>query len=385
MLSYWAMGLTLDRQLSLLPRNQFPHPTAHGVTHYVPVLKTLPGEMRALAELPPVSWARLTPLVEVNTRGGETDEPPHASALPSLPSKFASMFRERTFFLDFPWLTSGKKVTLGQGRERRTAPAIEYVTKRCYELGLNFIPVISPASDARLTSLVREVASEGRGACIRLPVSRAFASAKLQDLLDPLLNKVGVEPRLADIVVDLEYIDPDPGYDARDLRRFFESLPLIMEWRSLVVVGTVMPKTLAQFQKETITPLRRHEWHLWNELRAFDLPRAPTFGDYGIQHPKRPMGKGWRMRANIRYSTPETFLIARGRSLEEFGREEYRRLCEALLDRPEFRSGDYSWGDNEIVRCAAGLDDPGTQLKWRGAGTSHHLQVMVEALAPIAA
>lgn len=89
------------------------------------------------------------------------------------------------------------------------------------------------------------------------------------------------------------------------------------------------------------------------------------------------------MRANIRYSTAETTFFARGRALDEYGREEYRLLCQMLVEHPAFRSGAYSWGDRAILRCAQGLDKPGSQIMWRGVGTSHHLEVMVEALSQL--
>lgn len=369
------------RQARLFARPEFPHPTARGAAHYVPVLQTLSGELRALRNLAPTCWERVTPLIEVSARSGETDEPSRTSPVPNLPRELARIFGDRPFFLDFPWLSPTKKLAVREGTSRRDIPAMEYVLEQCDRLGLNFVPVIGLGIDKRRAKLVREATGEKQGVCVRLSVSRAFESAALPDELDVLLSQVGAEPPSADMVIDLRYIDPDPGYDTADLQRFLDRLPRLWEWRSLIIVGTVIPETLSRFDEESVTALQRHEWRLWNELRRLDSPRSPTFGDYAIQHPKRPSRGGWRMRANIRYSTPDTVLIARGRSLREYGAEEYRRLCEALVQHPQFRSYDYSWGDAQIVRCAQGLDGPGSQVKWRGAGTSHHLQVMVEALA----
>lgn len=207
------------------------------------------------------------------------------------------------------------------------------------------------------------------------------SSKLLREELDRVMSTLGADTRGTDLVVDLEYIAPDPGFHAGDLQRFLEQLPGLLEWRSLILLGTVIPESLSQFEENRITPLLRHEWRLWEELRRVNAARVPTFGDYAIQHPKKPRGRGRGMRANIRYSTPGTELIVLGRLLAEHGSEQYRALCAALMEHPEFRSSEYSWGDSQIARCAQGLDDPTSQSGWRGVGISHHLQVAIEAVS----
>ena len=63
------------------------------------------------------------------------------------------------------------------------------------------------------------------------------------------------------------------------------------------------------------------------------------------------------------------------------GAEQYRELCRVLVEQPEFAGADFTWGDRQISECAAGLGEPGSQTKWRGAGTSHHLRQVVEQIS----
>src|SRR5205823_1039032 len=135
---------------------------------------------------------------------------------------------------------------------------IEYLIDRCDRSGLNFVPVIGPSTDARRLALTREVAGNSRGICVRLPVTRAIPEMAVELEIDRLLNEVGVRPESADIVVDLEYIDPEPGYDTTDLQRILVGLPYAAEWRSLILTGTVVPPTLGNFDEGTITPI--HRW-----------------------------------------------------------------------------------------------------------------------------
>lgn len=85
------------------------------------------------------------------------------------------------------------------------------------------------------------------------------------------------------------------------------------------------------------------------------------------------------MRANIRYTSDNVTLVARGRgAVVQEGREQYRELCRMLVDRPEFVGSAYSWGDEQIAACASGAIEPGWQNLWRGAGSSHHLRLVTE-------
>jgi hypothetical protein len=115
------------------------------------------------------------------------------------------------------------------------------------------------------------------------------------------------------------------------------------------------------------------------------MARLPTFGDYAIQHPDPPLEgeeSGPGQRANIRYTTNKVTLVPRavGPVVLE-GREQYRDLCRQLVVQPEYAGGHFTWGDRLIADCASGIDEPGWQNHWRGAGTSHHLRHVVKQLS----
>lgn len=87
------------------------------------------------------------------------------------------------------------------------------------------------------------------------------------------------------------------------------------------------------------------------------------------------------MRANIRYTTNGSTLVARGRgSVIQEGNDQYRLLCQHLVAHRDFAGAHYSWGDATINGCAQGDIEPGAQEMWRGAGTSHHLQFVTDQL-----
>jgi hypothetical protein len=91
------------------------------------------------------------------------------------------------------------------------------------------------------------------------------------------------------------------------------------------------------------------------------------------------------MRRNIRYTADEKTLIPRavGSAMQESD-EQYRELCQWIINEPDYAGDSYSWGDEKIADCAAGVGPPGSQRRWRAAGTSHHIRFVIEQLAALA-
>lgn len=87
------------------------------------------------------------------------------------------------------------------------------------------------------------------------------------------------------------------------------------------------------------------------------------------------------MRRSVRYTSSATTIVARGEGdITESDDSQYAELCASIRDRTEFCGETYSWGDETIARCAAGLLRPRAQEMWRGAGTSHHIKFVKDQL-----
>jgi len=353
----------VNRQLGIFGRPSVAEPVRFGSNHYVPVLKTLPGELRALALTEERTWERLTPLIEVANKKGATEDPPERSVLPNLGQRLVrAIGTARSFYLDLRWVSSRSRILIRQGTERKPVRALPYVLEDCRRRGLIFIPVVTMGKDVGRATLLREaIAEDGRGACFRVAVAGVArpTGRALDPELDRLLELIGTEPRSSDLLLDLGYVGPEPGFDAQHILRLLEELPYLSTWRNVFLNGTVIPQALSGYREGGITELPRHEWRIWQQLRDLGAPRLPTFGDYGVQHPLRPESSGPGMRANIRYTTENVVLIARGYSITEHGTSQYRDLCIMLAGRPEFRGADSSWGDRAIAECAEGLGTPG--------------------------
>jgi hypothetical protein len=231
---------------------------------------------------------------------------------------------------------------------------------------------------------VRTIAEEdGRGVALRYPIrTLALEASKQQAYFTSVLDAVRANVGAADLLIDLDYLDPDVDVRAEYLGPAIAGALAVGSWRSVVVLGTSIPSMMSCIPEGTVGTLPRTEWEIWQALQSAGLSRVPSYGDYAIQHPRPPQdGGGPSMRANIRYTIDDGTLVARGRGpvLQE-GKEQYIGLCQELVARTEFAGASYTWGDGKIDGCARGQEEPGAQNVWRGAGTSHHLRFVTDQL-----
>ena len=163
-------------------------------------------------------------------------------------------------------------------------------------------------------------------------------------------------------------------------------VPQVAAWRQVVLAAASFPEDLSEVDAATVSTLPRREWELWSMLqrRPKLLPRQDfVFGDYGIAHPvpRELDPRTMRMSASIRYTTPDSWLVIKGRNVRQYGFEQYFDLCRALVNRPEYNGADFSWGDAYIAKCAERVSGPGNATTWRKVGTNHHLTLVARQIA----
>ncbi len=365
-------------QLPLLaPETLSPLPVAPG--HYVAVLQNKTGELGALAAAADGVWERMTPLLEFV---GPKSRPLTASATAAWVKRAAGVLGQHPFYLDTLRLNA---TTALQAREG-SRPVLRYLQDQARDRQMRFVPVacVGEASEA-VEQIVRDAAlADGHGVALRYRALEVLlpTGTSRRDLVEAQLDRVNGLPEQADLLIDLQFIDEDRELSGEEMAELLDQVTAVGRWRSVVLMGTSIPKTLGVIPEGTVGSLPRREWDLWAELAGMGLSRLPAFGDYAVQHPHPPVdGGGNQMRANIRYTTDGATVVARGRGpVTQEGNEQYRRLCEELASLSDFAGRDYSWGDATIEDCADGVVPPGSQNQWRGVGTSHHMQHVTDAL-----
>ena len=224
---------------------------------------------------------------------------------------------------------------------------------------------------------------EMRGVALRFPVFKVLpeASGGFRGTVKRTLERLDVAPESVDLLLDLEHLDGD--HPAGNIEPLLLELADMFDWRNRVLMGTSIPATLGCIPEGTVGFLPRREWQLWRTLAPVVGGRL-SFGDYCVQHPKPPQTTGCGMRANIRYTTKDRVLVARGWGpVVQTGKDTYVHLCGKLADDARFAGESFSWGDKLIAQCARGEVEPDAQGMWRGAGTSHHLAFVANQIAQL--
>ncbi len=378
-----ALQLTLNNphQFELVPA---------GTGNYVAAVQTKPGELLALGQAETQTWQHLTPLIEVLGPKSPGSEPFTQKRVDGWLKKVADSVGSHPVFLDLLRLAANHPTATNNERP----PVLSVIHAIARQRGISFVPVLR-LDDVRATvdQIADTAACDGRGVALRIPLlGTVSADGQTTDtLVKEALDAVQVDIPGTDLLMDLRYISEETEIDVEYLAPMIDDLMATGSWRSVVLLGTTMPRSLGGgiVQAGTVGRLPRKEWLLWCALRRSQVARLPTYGDYAVQHPEPPLDAAegqvpLGIRGAIRYTHETVTVIPRAKApRHEEGREQYRRLCRVLVEQPEFAGRDYTWGDRQIAECAEGTGEPGWEDHWRGAGTSHHLRHVVDQLAGV--
>jgi hypothetical protein len=345
-----------------------------GADHYVPVLKTKQGERQALGQISSHLKARLTPILEFDDlpedpdTGIPTRDLDHHCEL-ILPSLVSGWGTTSQFFLDVGTMVDYASLNGVFG------PV--YVMDESASAGLQFIPVVGLRRP--LTEIGAAIAHGGNGLCLRL-TDEDLASLSISADLSRFLSEHHLVYENIDLVVDLASIFGSPAGRVQALSTsYLLALPYIHKWRTLTIAASAFPQNMGVLSRQTSATFERIEWTSWNALynQRRALPRLPTFGDYGIQHPVIMEGFDPRYMAAsaaIRYTLDREWLLVKGQSTRRMsGTAQYQALAAYLLQRPEYMTPSHCSGCHDIELCSQGAAGFGSATPWRRIGTVHHL------------
>lgn len=351
----------------ILTHSVFKHPG-----HYVPVLQDCAGELAALRQLgehEPVVLDRLMPMIQIV--GGKTRKLSRDAIKGHVNRTYEAFGNERPYYLDFVREEPGREIKTKSGTFTVAALAYHYARRR----HMAFVPVAwTWGTDAHLNEAANAAMDHERGMALRhrlgvVPIGTQTPTTPVEQAV----AKSQLDHSQIDLLIDMTYLKPDSRMTPRRVQRLLGKLRGLGPWRRVVLMGSSMPAMLSVISENSETPLPRKEWALWLALPA-DVRREVDFGDYGVQNPKPSEieAGGNSMRANIRYATNDSHLIARAKgAVNEEGPHQYRELCQRLTAHPDFDGA--SEGDRTMVDCAAGRLAPGSQDMWRQAGSARHL------------
>jgi hypothetical protein len=271
----------------------------------------------------------------------------------------------------------GSEVTAADGRH-----PLAVLAGKARQQGLRVVPVTSlersPVHQEAVASAARQ---DGNGVCLRLR-GDDLTQNRLPDRLYELLSILSTDPSAVDLLVDLGTYDED----CPTFQWICRQLPDLFHWRTFTIVMGSFPKDLTGF-KVGQHLLPRWEWKYWRDqvMGREWLPRAPTFGDYTIQHPvfSEPPAMA-SFSASIRYTTTEDWVIMRGESVFKDGGPGFAQWpanATLLCRRVEFCGADFSDGDRYICERSVIGCKTGNAETWLRAGLNHHMTFVARQVA----
>jgi hypothetical protein len=352
--------------------------------HYVPILKGRQGEYGALETLSLTVKDGLTPLIEIPPIPLNFAQGVPSKSIDEHLAKVAITMKRsvglgRSFFIDFLWIPESERMKDG------TLP-VEWIFRAAREQDLLPIPVLNLIKGTEPLEATREIVRQDqRGLCLRMQREDFTEFPNLEEQMLATLEQVSVPVASADLLLDLRSIIAPKQIDVDSVIELVESIPRLRQWRSFTLTATSFPENLVGLPPSDSSIIGRAEWSLWLDLRRRrrELSRHPTFGDYAISHSESSEVDPRIMSASasIRYTTDQSWLVLKGRSLRKNGFDQFFDVCRELVGRPEYSGRNFSWGDKYICDCADGMDGPGNLTTWRKVGTSHHLVFAVRQLA----
>jgi Beta protein len=354
------------------------------LTHldYVPVLKWRQGEYQALMRLAASHKDRVTPLIEITPPDFDFEAQEPAKSIDDHLRKFGPRLKvkwgARPAFLDTSRLDPTARMFTGQHPLTHLLEAARAVDGR-------LIPVTALNRDlAHYNAVAAAHQVDQDGVAVRCSLDDVGDGSFAAQLLT-LLAQLEVAVDDADLIIDLGRPNFEPVEDlATLLLACLQASPVFQQVRSLVIVATAFPASMADIKGPTQV-LPRHEWRLYKAL-VDQLPkymRIPTFGDYAIAAPELPQGDMRLMKpsATVRYTIDDAWLISKGSNVRDNGFEQYEGQCHHIASLPSFLGVGYSAGGDYIHQCGLGLVSTGTLTTWRWVGTNHHLTKIVADLS----
>ena len=267
---------------------------------------------------------------------------------------------------------------------------LTYFYRRLIALGVNVTPVLGydrwESGHYRDAIAAMELPDDPQ-VCLRLDSearSDAVEPGLLRDQVLQMLDDMVASPGSCRVLLDFE--DATVVSVEQMVERGYRVMDELADlgFKDFAAAGSSIPPSIdvAVPEPDSTGRLIRREWTVWRTLRAAYPRYSWLFGDYGVRGPKSVDDIiSTHTNGKIRYTTTDSYFIARGHSMQMEGKgEQMYELAQTIMNSRHYMGSDFSWGDEEIVRCSRG-EFKGTSTTWIAIDTSHHMAWVVQEVA----
>lgn len=330
---------------------------------YYPILKSKDGEVKALSTLTASDKLQVEPVIEVLPDNMK-------AVLSNLPPIWS--FEGNSVLVDASYyFLSNSNIDV----------FIDFLEK-LLSANVNVVPVVEFESpDDYINEIASFIQHYKTKVCIR--VQKQFLKPNIiNSLLPDLLNTLNTSPDNTYLLLDLHYINKSTySNSAAQLSLTLQSLPNTYDWHRVIIAAGSFPADLSDFAPDTVSPIERYEWTIWQSLKSLPFVNSLFYGDYGIKNPIHN-DQGFQGTSSVKYTTEESFVIYRGikPGNHRLGNGQYHEKCKQLIIDSHYDGNIFSWADGEMYDCAHRTSKPGNAGTWVKIGHSRHISKLISLL-----
>ncbi len=358
---------------------------------YVPVLKWKLGEQSAVQPLSAPQKTSILPIAELQDRPFDWAKDKYSKTWDKhirdvVKATVKHWGTQHEIAFDQP-LTSADELVESAGT------VWEFFFAELWSANVQAIPVISSyASTQEIAALMTaSTAANRRRWVLRYVIDIDNPTPAPADVAKWFLSTATLlktTPAEIDAVLDVAFVT-DAELTAQ-VTRYAAILQAIFganTWRNVVLAAGAFPVNLAGIPKGT-HQIPRTDWALFLATRLDSALEGKNliYGDYGISHvatfDEDP--RLLKMSANLRYTHWDKWFVIKGKSVKDFGFDQYRDICKVLVLLPIYLKATFSHGDQNYSAVAANPSTgPGNATHWRRDATNHHIHVVLHQVATL--
>lgn len=354
---------------------------------YVPALKWKQGEQEALSWLTSSQKASVLPIAEIPDRPYNWTDSKYTKSW----DKHIEDVTKKTVK---NWGT-GHEVAFDQEIEPTdklasgTATPWELLFDSLWAAKVRAVPVLSTrASAAEQAALISVVKAHKKARWMLRyrsdPHGEVPTVAQVTSWFGNAVIALGAKFENTDAVLDLGHIAGDiKAPMLTSVENALKAIIALGPWRSVVLLSGAFPENLVG-QVRGVNKVPRTDWELFKRASARPGLSDILYGDYAITHvdsfDEDP--RLVKMSANIRYAHWQLWYVVKGKSVRDFGFQQYKALCAVLVNLPIFLQAAFSPADANYEKVANDpTTGPGNATQWRRDATNHHIHVVLHQLA----
>lgn len=244
-------------------------------------------------------------------------------------------------------------------------------------------PVTSIDRSLTYQRAVQSIVTSGSELCVRLTQEHWTQATQPTSNLFSLIELVGATLERTHLIFDAGSLT---GTNFGSILKIvLNNLTSPQDWASISVAGSSMPASMPS--GDGLHQVDRPEWTQYKQLVAAQLPRTPSFSDYGIHSPQATTNLDPRFTSpsnNLRYLVDNYWYIAKAGQIKKEGSLPLVAMLQLLATKPEYSPG-YSacetWIDQLV--SSSSVNSAGNSEMWRRYGTVRHVKRSTELISTL--